>query len=107
MVCQTASSGRNRAWVEGNRLRLDGPFRPGLRYRLRLDSPVLSVSQQVVAAGAEAVVDLPDLRPRVSLPYSRGTLSPRGHLELDVRAVNVAGLRLGLLAGPQWIRPHL
>ena len=83
-----------RAWVDGNRLRLDGPFRAGLRYALRLEGPLLSAGGKVVPAGAAAEVDLPDLLPRLDLAFARGVLSPRGQLELDLTASNLPGVRL-------------
>ena len=75
-------------------LRLEGAFESGRRYTTTVGPNLLSDEGEVLEERQSLSFDIPDRRPTIEFPLSRGVLSPHGNLSLDVRVVNVAGLDL-------------
>lgn len=80
--------------VGGQVLRLLGRFESGRRYQASL--PASLVSQEGKPLGQPETVSfrIPDRRPDVTIPDGYGVLSRHGNLELELRTVNVGGLRV-------------
>ena len=80
--------------VNGQLLRLTGPFESGRRYQATLPASVLSAEGKPLGETETISFRIPDRRPNVTFPESHGILSQNGHLELQLETVNVSGVRL-------------
>jgi len=73
---------------------LVGEFRPGVRYHFTVPAGVLAADGRALRETQTAVLEIPERKAGVNIPYWRGVLSPGGNLELDARLVNVSRLRV-------------
>ncbi|HUT60207.1 MAG TPA: MG2 domain-containing protein, partial [Phycisphaerae bacterium] len=71
---------------------LIGPFECGKRYAATIEGVVLSASGQALEDNQSISFEIPDRRPGVRFAVSRGILSSRGRLCMDLKAVNVSQL---------------
>jgi len=75
-------------------LKVTGKFEAGKRYAITVPGTLLSKDEKTLGKDRSISVHIPEYRPSFEFAYSRGILSPHGNLKLDVRAVNVEGLKL-------------
>jgi hypothetical protein len=87
--------------VEGLQIRpshdeitLEGLFECGRRYTATVGPDVRSAGGERLGAEQTLTFDVPERNPGIAFPFRQGTLMPGGNLQLDLRAVNIAGLKL-------------
>ncbi|MFP6854727.1 MAG: MG2 domain-containing protein, partial [Opitutales bacterium] len=79
--------------VYRNALRLTGPFDRGNgSYEAIVQGDVRAIDGEVLPAGASYVFRVPKRRPTVSFLHSKGFLSPRGNLSMDLKTSAVGNL---------------
>ncbi len=76
------------------RLILEGPFECGRRYTAAVGADVKSEAGQVLGSRQSVTFEVPDREPAMAFPLRRGTLSPAGAMQVDLKAVNVSSLNL-------------
>lgn len=72
---------------------LDGKFKPGRTYQVKVGQALLSADGQTLEKDASLSFAVPEREPTVSFAQNHGVLSPQGNLSLDVQTVNVGQLR--------------
>lgn len=80
--------------VNGQLLRLTGAFVSGRRYTATVSGSLLSAEGKPLGEPETVSFRIPDRRPDVTFPESHGILSQDGNLELELKTVNVSGVRL-------------
>ena len=78
----------------GRNLKITGKFKAGGRYTIVVPGTLLSKDNKALGDDKSISVHVPEYSPNFQFAYRKGILSPLGNLRLDVRAVNVEGLRL-------------
>lgn len=76
------------------RLRMQGEFEAGQRYKLRIPETLLARSGETLGDEVHVILDIPDRQPRVELAAQRGILSPHGDLILELRTLNVGSVKV-------------
>ena len=79
-----------------SRVQLSGGFRPGAGYSIEVSGEIHSARGERLDAARTLSVTMPDRRPGLSFPISRGILAPTGNLALRLRATNVDGVDLSV-----------
>ena len=77
-----------------NDLKLTGRFKTGTRYSATAGETVRAKHGPTLGQEQTIWFEIADRRPAVEFPVSRGVLSPKGNLSLDVRVANVTGLKI-------------
>ena len=77
-----------------NDLRLTGQFTPGKQYTITIPSILSADNDKTLGREISITVDIPDRSPGIRFTHRSGILSPRGKKTLDLKAVNVSGLKL-------------
>ena len=75
-------------------LMLTAQFTPGEQYTITIPSILSATNDKTLGKDVSAVVDIPDRRPGVRFSHRSGILSPLGKKTLDLKAVNISGLKL-------------
>ena len=75
-------------------LKITGKFKAGGRYTIVVPGTLLSIDNKALGDDKSISVHVPEYSPSFQFVYRKGILSPLGNLRLDVRAVNVEGLKL-------------
>ena len=85
-----------RVSVNGRYLSLTGDFQPGRQYRITVPETVLAQDGRTLGEAMSARVDVPDCDTELDFKHSRGFLTPHGQLALDMKAVNVEAVEIGI-----------
>jgi len=83
-----------RTRISRHALVIDGPFVCGVRYTAKVPATVLDDKGRTLAEAQSVSFTIPDRRPTLRVPMSRGTLMPTGNLALDMSVTNVSGVTL-------------
>jgi uncharacterized protein YfaS (alpha-2-macroglobulin family) len=75
-------------------LTITGKFKAGGHYTLIVPGTLLSEDNKTLREDKSISVHIPEYYPGFQFVYREGILSPLGNLNLDVKAVNVEGLKL-------------
>ncbi len=82
------------ARLSGDSVILEGPFTAGRKYTVVLGPSIKSAKGETLEARQTITFEVPDREPALSFPLSRGTLMPNGQMQVDLKAVNISGLKL-------------
>lgn len=78
----------------GDYLSLSGKFKSGSRYTVSVSANILSHEGKPLGSPQSLSIEIPDRDPMLRMPDSRGILSPRGNLTLDLKTCNVDAFTL-------------
>ena len=78
----------------GEEVFLEGPFEAGRKYTASVGPEVKSAKDERLGTRQSVTFEVPDRSPCLAFPVSQGTLMPGGRMQVDLKAVNVAGLKL-------------
>lgn len=73
---------------------IEGPFESGRTYTAIVGAEAVAVDGSTVGSPQTVTFEIPDRWPGLRFPVSRGILTPYGHREVELRAVNVAGVAI-------------
>ncbi|MBL7186098.1 MAG: hypothetical protein ISS70_07210 [Phycisphaerae bacterium] len=82
------------AYRSSSNLTVTGKFEAGKRYTITVPGTLLSKGNKTLEEDKSISVHIPEYCPSFEFVYRKGILSPLGNLKLDVRAVNIEGLKL-------------
>ncbi len=71
-----------------------GKFKAGKNYNITVPASLLSEDNETLKQNNSIQVLIPEYQPEFQFTYNEGILSPSGNIQLDVKAVNVEGLKL-------------
>lgn len=77
-----------------NNLTITGKFKAGGRYTIIIPGTLLSEDNKTLGEDKSIAVHIPAYRPNFHFVHREGILSPLGNVNLDVKAVNIEGLKL-------------
>ncbi|QDV06229.1 MG2 domain protein [Planctomycetes bacterium Poly30] len=78
----------------GTRLVVEGDFEAGATYSVTLPENVLASNGETLNAARIVSIEMPRREPQLAIPVWRGTLSPEGHLSLELMATAVDAVRV-------------
>ena len=73
---------------------LEGAFEAGESYTVALPENLLASNGETLLASSQFDVTIPERQPALHLPHWRGTLSPQGHLTLELKSTAVDAVRV-------------
>lgn len=80
--------------LDGEELLLEGAFECGRRYTASVAPTLLTEEDKPLADAGVISFEIPDREPSVRIPFGNGILSPRGNLAVELKAANIAGVRV-------------
>jgi uncharacterized protein YfaS (alpha-2-macroglobulin family) len=80
--------------VGGQVLQLHGQFESRKRYQISVPANLVSEEGKPLGEAETISFRIPDRKPQVSVPDGRGILSQHGNLELELKTVNVSGVKV-------------
>jgi len=75
-------------------LRIEGPFQSGQTYTATVGAEAVAVDGSTLGEPQSVAFEVPDRWPGLRFPVRRGILTPHGHREVELKAVNVAGVAI-------------
>jgi alpha-2-macroglobulin len=100
--------------IYAERLVVQGSFEPGRKYTAAVAGEIRSAKGEGLAARQSLAFEVPDRDAALRFPLRHGTLMPAGQMQVDLKVVNLAGVKLtayrvyanNLLAHVRGERPH-
>ena len=80
--------------LSSGHISLEGKFECGRKYTARVGPEIKSAKGEKLGTRQSLTFEIPDRDPALGFPLSRGTLMPGGQMQVDLKAVNVSGLKL-------------